>query len=150
MHRGRLITDARGQGLGWILVQQTEEDDWRLVWAGSAALQPAQRNYPALHLELLGVVHAMEKCDYYFLGAPRFQLVTDHAPLLDIFKKDLWDISPKLQPLVERAGIYSSVTSHCKGKRNKISDALSRFPFFGPELVSDPWLDGRRPIPARW
>ena len=57
--------------------------------------------------------------------------MTDHALLINIFKKDLWNISPKLQPLVERARMYLFVTSHCKGKRNKICSALLRFPVFG-------------------
>ena len=109
----RLITDASRQGIGWILLQQTEEGDWRIVRAGSAALGPAQRNYPAILLELLGVAHAMEKCDFYLRGAPRFELMTDHAPLKGLFRKDLWDNSPKLQPLVERTGRYSFVTTHC-------------------------------------
>ena len=68
----RLITDASRQGIGWILLQQTEEGDWRIVCAGSAALGPAQRNYPVIKLELLGVAHAMEKCDFYLRGLPRF------------------------------------------------------------------------------
>ena len=80
----------------------------------------------------------MEKCDYYLQDAPRFQLVTDHAPLIGIFRKDLWDVSPKLKLLLKRTGRYSFVTTHCKGKRNKICDALLRIPVFGPEVVSDP------------
>ena len=32
----RLITDASRQGICWILLQQTEEGDWRIVHAGSA------------------------------------------------------------------------------------------------------------------
>ena len=115
----RLITDASRQGIGWILLQQTEEGDWRIVRAESAALGPVQRNYPAIQL---GVAHAMEKCDFYLRGLPWFELVTDNAPLKGMFKKDLWDISPKLKPLVECTARYSFVTNHCKGKRNKVSD----------------------------
>ena len=55
----RLITDASKQGIGWILLQQTEDGDWRMVRAGSAALGPSQKNYPAIQLELLGVCHAL-------------------------------------------------------------------------------------------
>ena len=75
----RLITNASRQGIGWIFLQQTEEGDWRIVRAGSAALGPAQRNYPAIQLELLGVAHAMEKCDFYLRGSSRFEFITDHA-----------------------------------------------------------------------
>ena len=71
----RLITNSSRQGIGWILLQHTEEGDWRIVPAGSAALGPAQRNYPAIQLELLQVAHAMEKCDFYLRSAPRFELV---------------------------------------------------------------------------
>ena len=74
-----LITDASNQGICWILLQQTKEGDWRKVRAGSAALGPAQRNYPAIQLELLGVAHPMEKCDFYLRGSPHFELLTDHA-----------------------------------------------------------------------
>ena len=110
-----LITDASKQGIGWILLQQTEDGDWRMVRAGSAALGPSQRNYPAIQLELLGVCHALEKNDFYLRGSPRFKILTDHAPLKGLLKKDLWDISPKLQPLVERTAKYSFTTNYCKG-----------------------------------
>ena len=85
----------------------------------------------------------MEKCDFYLRGSPCFELVTDHASLKGLLKKDLWDISPKLQPLVERTSRYSFVTNHCKGKRNKVCDALLRYPMFGPEVevFNDPWMD---------
>ena len=33
------------------------------------------------------------------------------------------------------------MTKNCKGKRNKVCDALSRFPVFRPEVLSDPWMD---------
>ena len=137
----RLITDASRRGLGWLLVQQNEEGAWRLVRAGSAALGPSQRNYPAIQLELLGACHAMEKNDFYLRGCPKWELVTDHAPLRGLFRRDLWDISPKLQPLVERTAKYTFSTTFCKGKKNLACDALSRFPLFGSEEVSDPNLD---------
>ena len=137
----RLITDASRRGLGWLLVQQDEEGRWRLVRAGSAALGPSQRNYPAIQLELLGAAHAMEKNNFYLRGCPRWELVTDHAPLRGLFQKDLWDISPKLAPLVERTAKYSFTTVYLKGKKNLACDALSRFPLFGSEEVSDPNLD---------
>jgi hypothetical protein len=82
----RLITDALKQCLGWVLVQQEEGG---YVWAGSAVLTPAQRKYPALNLELLGVVHAVKSCDYYLQGMSKVKAVTDHNPLIGLYKKYL-------------------------------------------------------------
>ena len=50
----RLCTDASRQGLGFVL-QQMQDDVWRLVQAGSRFLSGAESRYAVIELELLAV-----------------------------------------------------------------------------------------------
>jgi len=68
------------------------------------------------------------------MGHPSFQIVTDHAPLLGVFQKDLNFIdNRRLQRFRERLLPYVFNLTWCEGKLHLIADAFSRRPVDKPD-----------------
>eukprot|EP00094_Tigriopus_californicus_P013999 TCALIF_13555-PA protein Name:"Similar to pol Retrovirus-related Pol polyprotein from transposon 17.6 (Drosophila melanogaster)" AED:0.32 eAED:0.33 QI:0/0/0/0.66/1/1/3/0/261 len=89
-------------------------------------------------LELCAVWWAAEKCDYYLRGIHEFKVITDHRPLVGLFKKPLASITNgRLQRLREKLNHYNFDCIWVAGKTHLIADALSRTPLF----PADPELD---------
>lgn len=128
-----LLTDAsKLHGLGFALIQHDTEGKIRLIQAGSRSLVPAERNYAPIEQECLGAVWAMEKCRHFLYGCPNFKLVTDHQPLVGIFKKELSEVcNRRLQRFRERVLDYAFDVEWVEGKTHLIADALSRSPLPG-------------------
>ena len=125
-----VVTDAsRLKGLGFALLQRHQCGNLRLVQCGSRSLSPTESRYATIELEMLGIAWALEKCRFYLLGLPEFSVLTDHRPLVGIFKKSLDDVgNPRLLRMRERTAAYSFVVSWTEGKTHFIADALSRNP----------------------
>ena len=88
---------------------------------------------------------AVDKCSFYFKGAPSFTVMTDHKPLEGIFRKDLFDIgNPRLQRIREKLLEYCFTVTWVPGKSHLIADALSRAPLFAPEETEDIVIDTAR------
>ena len=122
-----ILSDASNlNGLGFALVQQHGPEQF-LVQCGSRCLTDAEKRYAPVELECLGIAWAIEKCRHYLLGNPNFRVVTDHRPLLGIFRKDLSDIdNRRIQRYRERLQPYNFQLSWEEGKNHLIADALSR------------------------
>ena len=76
----------------------------------------------------------MTKCDYYLRCMPHFDVITDHRPLVGIFKKKLEELdNPTLQRLVMRTVKFNFEVSWRAGKDHLLADALSRAPIFPHE-----------------
>ena len=81
----------------------------------------------------------LEASEYYLTEMQKFQLVTDHHPLLELLKKDLWDTSPQPQHILERVAAYSrAIVSFCYSNRHLLAETLGRYPVFD---ATDPWMD---------
>ena len=101
-----LMTDASRIGLGFILVQPGVNDQafdengrlittsptsytlkkapkGRLVVCGSRFISSTESNYAVIELEMLALVWAIQKSRLYLAGS-RFDVVTDHQPLVAI------------------------------------------------------------------
>ena len=84
-----VLTDAsRLQCIGFALVQ-VYKDKLALIQCGSASLSATQSRYSTVELECLAIVHAIQKCHYHLAGIPRFEVWTDHRPLVGAFGKHL-------------------------------------------------------------
>ena len=125
----RLMTDASGKGLGFIL-QQLNGDVWSVIQAGSRFLISAETRYATIEKEMLGVAWAVQKCHKFLAGLPHFDILTDHNPLISILNsKRLDEIeNPRLQRLRMKIISYNFTAQWVKGSLNAGPDALSRYP----------------------
>ena len=133
-----LVTDAaRCSGLGYMLLQKKDGKN-RIIQAGSFAMTPTQTRYAVIETEMLGIVRAIQKCSYYLQGSPKFKVITDHKPLIGIFKKPLGDIeNNRLLRLRMKVSAYDFDLEWRAGKRHLIADCLSRAPVFPAEEEED-------------
>ena len=129
-----LLADASClNGLGFALLQYKDKRPY-LIQCGSRSLSGAESRYAPVELEALGITWAINKCRHYLLGCPRFTVVTDHNPLLGIFRKDISDIdNRRLQRFRENLQPYSFDLIWAEGKSHLIADAFSRAPVDAPE-----------------
>ena len=74
-----VITDASGEGLGGVLMQ-----DDQVVAYESRKLKNYEQNYAPHDLELAAIVHALQMWRHYLIGKP-FELKFDHHNLKYIF-----------------------------------------------------------------
>ena len=106
-----LIVDASPTGLGSILLQ----DDRAIAFA-SRSLSDVESRYSQTERDALGVVWACEHFNQYLQGDPLFTIITDHEPLLCIWKKS----RPPLR--IERWGLrlqpYNYVMKYIPGSKN--------------------------------
>ena len=133
-----LLTDAsRLKGLGFALMQK-EGDKWNLIQCGSRSLSATESRYATIELECLGIHYAISKCRLYLQGSDNFEVLTDHKPLIGIFKKSVAEIeNPRLQRIREKLIPYNFTIAWTPGKTHNIADTLSRGPVFSPAEEED-------------
>lgn len=81
--RTLLVTDASGVGLGAVLIQ-FKDNQPRVISYASKSLSDAEKKYPIIEKEALGIVWAIERFRIYLMGIT-FELETDHRPLETLF-----------------------------------------------------------------
>ena len=115
-----VLTDASPVGLGAILAQND-----KVVAYASRALTNVESRYSQTEREALAVVWACEHFDMYLRGAPTFDVITDHKPLVTIWSK------PRPPLRIERWGLrlqpYKAVIKYRRGCDNP-ADYMSRHP----------------------
>ena len=123
-----VLTDAsRLHGIGFAL------DKLALIHCGSASLSSTQSRYSTVELECLAIVHAIQKCHYYLAGIPRFEVWTDHQPLVGAFGKHIHTLqNQRLMRMCEKVTSYNFSIIWTPGKNHHIANALSHAPVFGP------------------
>jgi hypothetical protein len=136
--RTELLTDAsRLKGLGFALTQMVD-DKRTLIKCGSRSLNGAESRYATLELEALAIKWAIASCKHYLMGGPTFTVVTDHKPLVPMFKKGLGDVeNARVLRYREQLTQYSFDVQWVPGKTHEIADALSRAPIFDPPEEAD-------------
>ena len=137
----RLITDAsRPHRLGFVLMQH-REDKTAAIQCGSRSLSPAEKNYSMLELELTAIVWTIQKCNFFLKGIEKFEVVTDHRPLVGIFAKSMPQIdNARITRLREKILDRPFDVKWLAGKDNVIADALSCAPA--------PTTDGATSLPV--
>ena len=83
--------DALGVGVGGVLLQNGHP-----VTFISQVIKDTQKRYSNIECELLALVIVVKHLHHYVFGR-QFIIHTDHAPLVNLFKKCLNDTSPRLQ-----------------------------------------------------
>ena len=111
---------------------QVYKDRLALIQCGSASLSPTQSRYSTIELECLAIVNAINKSSYYLAGISRFEVWTDHRPLVGAFKKHLHLIQNQRLMRMTNYNFTVIWTQGTQGKTHHITDALFRAPAFGP------------------
>ncbi|CAJ0600203.1 unnamed protein product [Cylicocyclus nassatus] len=102
-------TDSCGKAVAGVLKQEQDEH-LKVIAYASRTLNVHESRYPAIELEALGVVFAVQKFRPYIDGA-QCTVITDHAPL---------------KALLHRKDLTGRLTK--PGKANVVCDTLSRHP----------------------
>ncbi|KAG0438467.1 Retrovirus-related Pol polyprotein from transposon [Dictyocoela muelleri] len=114
-----LECDASNIGLGAVLKQN--EKHIRYI---SRVLKGAERNYTIKERELLSIIWATEKLQYYLLGR-RFTIFTDHKPLLEI-KSKLEFGTPRTYRWLEKLSRFDFDIIYKRGSEITQSYVMSR------------------------
>ena len=74
---------------------------------------------------MLGVVFSILHFKHFTFGC-KIHIVTDHKPLITLFRKNLHATSPKLSHMLLQILDYNIEFHHQKGTKMQLSGALSR------------------------
>ena len=84
----KIESDASSRGLGAVISHTFPDGSEKPVEFASRTLSQAEVKYSQIDKEALGIIWAVKRFHYYVYGGPRFQLVTDHQPLVHIFNRN--------------------------------------------------------------
>ena len=120
----RLETDASKEGLGAVLLQESDDGQYHPVAFASRELKGGEPKYHSSKLEFLALKWAVTEQFCEYLQYQPFTVCTDNNPLTYILT------TPNLDALGHRwvaalAG-YNMKLEYLKGSDNKVADTLSR------------------------
>ena len=116
-----LSVDSSKDGQGACILQ-----DGHPVAYASRALTLTQRDgYSQLEKELLAIVFGCQKFHQYVYGK-QVLVESDHRPLSQIFRKNLCQLTPRVQRMVLHLQRYDLDVTYKPGKELLLADTLSR------------------------
>jgi hypothetical protein len=125
----RLAVDASPYGVGAVLSHAMDGEERPVAYA-SRTLNNAERNYSQTEREGLAVVYGVKKFHQYLLGL-RFQIYTDHKPLLGILgesKPIPVHSAARIQRWALLLAGYNYELFYKQGKEHGNADGMSRLP----------------------
>ena len=126
-----LSTNASSYGLGAVLLQKQDDEQWRPVAYASRAMNPTEQQYAQIE-KALGITWASERFADYLIGL-KYHIETDHKPLVPLLStKNLEDLPARVQRFRMRMMRFSYTISHVPGKSLCTADSLSRAPLVRP------------------
>ena len=126
--------DASKKGIGAVMLQpdkntkNTSNDaipnNLRPVSYASKTLSSAECNYSNIEHELLGVVFSVLHFKHFMYGH-QVHIITDHKPLVSLFKNSLCSASPRLSRMLLCVIDYQLEVMYQPSTKMHLSDALS-------------------------
>ena len=126
--------DASKKGIGAVMLQpdknakntsnDTVPNNLRPVSYASKMLSSAESNYSNIERELLGVVFSVLHFKHFTYGC-QVHIITDHKPLVSLFKKSLCSALPRLSRMLLHVIDYQLEVMYQPGIKMHLSDALS-------------------------
>ena len=118
-----LACDASNVGIRAVILEKGEKCLMPLAYA-SRTLNPAERSYSVTQKESLPVIFGLKKFRHTILGF-KVQVITDHKPILDLFKKRTFTNNQKFNRYFVSILEFSPTFRYIPGKFNTIADGLS-------------------------
>ena len=85
------------------------------------------------YIEALAIFYAVKKNSYFLKGCARFTVVTNHKPLIGIWRKDVLDVDNiQLARIMERLPGYNFKVTWVTGRLHHNADELCKAPIFRP------------------
>ena len=127
--------DASKKGIGAVMLQPDKNtkntsnlpiaNNLRPVAYASKTLTSCEGNYSNIERELLGVLFSVLHFKHLTYGH-KVHIITDHKPLVSLFRKSLTSASPRLSRMLLRILDYQLDVMYQPGTKMHLSDALSR------------------------
>ena len=95
------------------------------VFYASKAFTDTESNYSNIEHEMLDVVFSILHFKHFTFGH-KVHIITDHKPLITLFRKNLHATSPRLSCMLVQILDYSIEFHHQEGTKMYLSDALIR------------------------
>ena len=122
--------DASQKGIGAVMLQpdknckNTSNTEIPVAYA-SKTLTSCESNYFNIERELLGVLFSVLHFKHFTYGC-KVHIITDHKPLVSLFRKSLTSASPRLSRMLLHILDYQLDVMYQPGTKMHLSDALSR------------------------
>ena len=129
LNKLRILCDASHEGLGALLMQKNEKNEWELLSCASRCLSDYETRYSTNELELLAIVWAVEHFRNYVYGV-KFEVISDHKALETAIKSNHGNktYSSRLTRWIDRLLPFDMEIIHQPGRTMGLADYLSRHP----------------------
>ena len=116
----------------------------------SKGLTGAECRFSNIKCEALGILHGLEKFHHYCFGR-EVLMITDHKPLVSMFKKDVATLSQCIQGILLKIHQYRVQIIYKPGPEIFIADWLSRHNHKeGKDKPIKAWMSRWTPYKPQW